>query len=144
MDNQAGEMTQQPSGRSYDELQEWLALSLDHPLDDEQDRAMTEAMQDIPALQAEKLALIRLRSQLSCWKPPANPDFLAQLMQKIEKKRRDALVLYFFPRVAVASILLAIGISLLSGYFSRHVSDKVALGVDHLEPDDAYGLIASE
>jgi hypothetical protein len=52
--------------------------------------------------------------------------------------------LYFFPRVAVASILLAIGISLLSGYFSRHVSDKVALGVDHLEPDDAYGLIASE
>lgn len=145
MDKQTGSMKPtQPGEPLPGQLEEWLAFSLDQPLQEEQDRALASAMRDNPALQAEKIALLQLRSQLASWKPPKKPDFMSQLRKKLEKQRRHALVFYFFPRVAVASILLAMGIALLSGYFSKHLSDKVALGVDYLEPDDAYGFISTE
>lgn len=127
-----------------EKLRELLALSLDQSLNPEQAYLLNTALQNSEALQEEKAELLRLRSALAAWKPaPATDDFLYRVKQGIKNSQREALVFYLFPRIAVATILIAIGIATLSAYFSDKLPDKVALGIENLEPDDAYGFISS-
>ncbi len=126
------------------QLQEWLALSLDQPLNPEAAKQLEEALLHSETLREDKAVLLRMRSELLGWKPEPVPGFLQEVKKGIEKRQREAMVLYLFPRIAVASIVIAVGIALLSAYFSDRLSDKMTLGVELLEPDDAYGFIASE
>ena len=114
-----------------------LYRAQDHPLSPAEERELALALEQSPALRAERGQLLRLRAVLGQMKPPARTDFTAQVMAQVEAR---AVSLRWLRRVAAACLLLLAG-AFLTLYLSEgSLSTDTLIGVQELKPEDATAL----
>ena len=136
--------------RDKEKILELLVRSLDEDLSLEEYQVLDEALSDSEELRTKKAELQKLRLLLSEQKEEASLSFVNKVLEKtletsnsVQKGFQSTLV-YLFPRVAAALVILMLG-SLLSIYVSEgNLSSEAIVGVADIYPEEAYTILVEE
>jgi ferric-dicitrate binding protein FerR (iron transport regulator) len=117
-----------------------LYRAQDAPLSPEEERELSQALEQSAELRATQERLLKLRKALSDLQPAPDPAFTGKVMARMEE---GALLQPWLRRVAAACFLL-IAAAFVSLYLSEgSLSTDTLIGVEELQPEDATALTGS-
>ena len=128
------------------EYRDLLYRSLDGKLSSGEEKRLKAALDEHPSIRRERDELLKLRSALKELRLDKDPDFVERIMSKTAGKNAPnglpTRIARLFPRVAAACVIALIVTFLLIFWSDGPLSTDVIIGVENLQPEDAYLLIA--
>ena len=123
-------------------LYDLLVRSFDTPLAKEEQEQLEFALKNSEVLRKAQQELIGLRSQLSSFEVSAEPLFTDQVMQKIGASSTKIIPLRrYATQIAAACLILILATGVGMYMLEGGLDAEIILGVDELDPLDAYTLL---
>lgn len=124
-------------------MKDLLIYSLDNELTPAQQADLEKALAESEALRQEKEQLLQVRTLVAGLRVRRDLSFPERVMDRLHKKEKRGFfsdLVALSPRVAAASILFVLAMTI--GIYLREgsLSSDVIIGVEELTPEDAFGI----
>ncbi len=124
-------------------LKDLLIFSLDNELTLAQQAHLEKALAESETLRQEKEQLLQMRTLVAGLRVHRDMSFPERVMNRLHKKEKRGFfadLVALSPRVAAASVIFIITMTL--GIYLREgsLSPDVIIGIEELTPEDAFGI----